>query len=213
MLARLDRRERRWPVEHAHGYLLGEDGLLAAFEVTSRLPATERAALPGIAEHRVDSIVAGALVVACLLRATGATAVRVSGFGLREGIAWGLLYGGRSIADVRKAGARGRIGGGGSAEGAVARAEIALRDHAKARHVTEAESHALALALRVAALGAPPDLLLRTPLQGYLQEEVLAAAALLGAVEEPVDPRLQEAFEAALAIARVAPPSSSATAS
>jgi len=48
----------------------------------------ERAALPGMEPKRADVILAGAIVVAEAMRATGFDALTVSDRGVR----WGLLY-------------------------------------------------------------------------------------------------------------------------
>ncbi len=90
-LAKVDLRSRPYPVSRLHGYRLaaGRVRNLAWQLATTR--ARKRAAIPGLSDDRADSIVAGALVVEGLIEAVGAEAVLVSGQGVREGLAYGLL--------------------------------------------------------------------------------------------------------------------------
>jgi exopolyphosphatase/guanosine-5'-triphosphate,3'-diphosphate pyrophosphatase len=77
-----------YDAERVHGAVLTLDeieglvGRLAALEVRAR------AALPGMEPKRADVIVAGAVVVAEAMRATGFDRLIVSDRGVR----WGLLY-------------------------------------------------------------------------------------------------------------------------
>ena len=90
-LAKVDLRSRPYPVSRLHGYRLSAERVreIARLLATTRL--RKRAAIPGLSDDRADSIVAGALVVEGLLESVGAEEILVSGQGVREGLAYGLL--------------------------------------------------------------------------------------------------------------------------
>lgn len=101
-LAKMDRRERSYPIPRLHGYVLSlarVDTLVALVETR---PEKKRETLAGLNPDRADSIVAGALIVRTLMEALGAEEITVSGKGLREGLAMEVLSGGMpSAEDVR----------------------------------------------------------------------------------------------------------------
>ncbi len=78
---------RGWPIGRVHGYSLFDHDLEALGELLEEMPAEKRRAIPGIGSDRADVVVAGVIVLQELLRATGADRIRVSGTGIREGIA------------------------------------------------------------------------------------------------------------------------------
>ena len=70
------------------------------------LPASERASVPGVKAARADLILAGALVVQCVMEAGGFAAIEVTEAGLREGVFYETLLEGRDpplVEDVRRA--------------------------------------------------------------------------------------------------------------
>ena len=71
-----------------HGAALSLDDVEALVARLAALPVAARAALPGMEPKRADVIVAGAIVVAEAMRATGFDRLTVSDRGVR----WGLLY-------------------------------------------------------------------------------------------------------------------------
>ena len=78
------------PIDHLHGYTLGRRRLQELMKLLASRRAKDLAAVPGLNDDRVDSIVGGGLAVLALLRAVGAESLLVSGHGVREGLAAGL---------------------------------------------------------------------------------------------------------------------------
>ncbi len=78
---------RGWPIGRVHGYPLFDHDVEALGELLEEMSADKRRAIPGIGSDRADVVVAGVVVLQELLRATGADRIRVSGTGIREGIA------------------------------------------------------------------------------------------------------------------------------
>ena len=90
-LAKIDRQTRRYPIRSLHAYELSVDRL---GDVVDRLTSTKkkrRDEIPGLSADRADSIVGGAVVVQALAEFARATRILVSGQGVREGVALGLL--------------------------------------------------------------------------------------------------------------------------
>src|SRR5205814_9609735 len=90
-LAKIDRQTRRYPIGGLHGYELLVDRL---GEVVDRLAATKekrRDDVPGLSAERADSIVGGAVAIQTLAEFVRAKHILVSGQGMREGVALGLL--------------------------------------------------------------------------------------------------------------------------
>ncbi len=86
-LVRIDRQERKYPLGLVHGYELKRRRLEKLIERISSAPVSERARLiPGLQKEREDIILAGAMIVAGVMRKTGARRLVVSGQGLREGL-------------------------------------------------------------------------------------------------------------------------------
>jgi len=77
-----------YDAERVHGASLSQDEVDALAVRLAALPVAARAALPGMEPKRADVILAGALVVAEAMRATGFSRLTVSDRGVR----WGLLY-------------------------------------------------------------------------------------------------------------------------
>jgi exopolyphosphatase/guanosine-5'-triphosphate,3'-diphosphate pyrophosphatase len=90
-LAKIDRQTRRYPIRELHGYELSIDRL---GEVVDSLAATRekrRDDVPGLSAERADSIVGGAVAIQVLAEFVRAKHILVSGQGVREGLALGLL--------------------------------------------------------------------------------------------------------------------------
>jgi exopolyphosphatase/guanosine-5'-triphosphate,3'-diphosphate pyrophosphatase len=90
-LAKIDRETRHYPIRSLHGYELPLDRLA---EVADRLASTKkkrRDDIPGLSAGRADSIVGGAIVIHTLAEFVRAKSILVSGQGVREGVALGLL--------------------------------------------------------------------------------------------------------------------------
>jgi len=90
-LAKIDEQARQYPIGSVHGYELDVDRL---GEVVDRLASREkkrRDDIPGLSAERADSIVGGALAIQMLAEFARAKQILVSGQGVREGVALGLL--------------------------------------------------------------------------------------------------------------------------
>jgi exopolyphosphatase/guanosine-5'-triphosphate,3'-diphosphate pyrophosphatase len=85
-LAALDLGLRRYQAERVHGHRLGRAAIDTLARRLGALTVAERAALPCLEPGRADLIMAGVAIVTAALDVTGATAVLVSDWGLREGI-------------------------------------------------------------------------------------------------------------------------------
>lgn len=86
-LARIDRVDRRYPLGLVHGYELKRGRLEKLIGRIAELPISDRARrIPGLQEDREDIILAGAMVVAGVMRNAGVGRLVVSGQGLREGL-------------------------------------------------------------------------------------------------------------------------------
>ncbi len=82
---------RGYPIARLHGYQLSRKSVREIVSLLAARPAKRRAAVPGLNDDRADSIVGGALVVLTLMKVLGAGEVQVSGQGVREGLAAGLV--------------------------------------------------------------------------------------------------------------------------
>lgn len=177
-LAKLTRRALGWPLRAGHGYRLSLDAVESAWEMLSRMTPEQRKAIPGLAAHRVDTAAASAFTWFLLMRAAGFDEVRVSSYGLREGVAIRRLLGSDGdglLPDVRLAGLSSRFPGPGAS--AVTRVRALAAEHDVLRW-----RPALTLATWVRASGHEADVgrLYEAPLAGFWQEEVLAGLDLLG---------------------------------
>ena len=92
-LAKMDRRERSYPIGRLHGYVLALARVDELATLLSSRSLAKRTGLSGLNPDRADSIVAGALIVRTIMETLGAEELTVSGKGLREGIAIEALTG------------------------------------------------------------------------------------------------------------------------
>jgi len=90
-LARIDRRKRQYPIPRLHGYTIPRRAIREIAALVASRRARKRQQVPGLSDERSDSIVGGALAVLTLMEFVGAKAVRVSGRGVREGMALSLV--------------------------------------------------------------------------------------------------------------------------
>ncbi len=92
-MAKIDARARSYPISRVHGYVLARE---ASRDIVSTLAARrleKRERTAGLSGERGDSIVGGAVAIDTLMAHAGAGHVRVSGQGVREGLAYSLLDG------------------------------------------------------------------------------------------------------------------------
>ena len=90
-LAKIDREARRYPIDSLHGYELPLDRLTDIVELLASMKEKRRDRLPGLSAERADSIVGGAVAIQTLAEFVRAKHIIVSGQGMREGRALGLL--------------------------------------------------------------------------------------------------------------------------
>src|SRR5262249_48701514 len=90
-LAKIDRQSRRYPISSLHGYELSVNRLEEVVDQLASARAQRRDDVPGLSAERADSIVGGAVAIHTLAEHVKAKRIVVSGQGVREGIALGLL--------------------------------------------------------------------------------------------------------------------------
>jgi exopolyphosphatase/guanosine-5'-triphosphate,3'-diphosphate pyrophosphatase len=94
------------PSYGVQGFAIEREALDDLVERLADLPAPERSSVPGIKAARGDLILAGALVVQCVMEAGGFEALEVTEAGLREGVFYETLLAGEEpplFEDVRRA--------------------------------------------------------------------------------------------------------------
>jgi exopolyphosphatase/guanosine-5'-triphosphate,3'-diphosphate pyrophosphatase len=90
-LAKIDRQSRRYPIGSLHGYELSVDRLADVVELLASTREKRRDEIPGLSAERADSIVGGAVAIQTLAEFVRAKHILVSGHGVREGVALGML--------------------------------------------------------------------------------------------------------------------------
>ncbi len=85
-LARMDQKQRSYPLDRLHGYVLARETVADLVEQLAQRSRRERERLPGLKSDRVDVILAGAVIVEALMERGGFSELLVSGQGVREGI-------------------------------------------------------------------------------------------------------------------------------
>ena len=193
-LAKMSRRAAEWPIPHGHGYRLTADDIASSWELVSRAESARRREIPGLPSHRVELIVAGALVVKQVLAFGRFDAIEVSSSGVREGAALQKRLGENAlVADIREAGLRGRFGGSeedlawaiqarATAEGLFDALAGPLGLDPTLRDTFAVAARLRALWERRSPVPGPLSALLERPIQGFYQREVLAVADLVSPV-------------------------------
>ncbi len=101
-IARIIRARRGYPLRRLHGLELSRREVhRVAAGLVSSSPAARRR-IPGVSPSRVDILPAAAVVIDEAMEVVGASSLRVSGQGLREGLAWNLIRGPEPLSDVRE---------------------------------------------------------------------------------------------------------------
>ena len=90
-LAKIDRQTRQYPIGGLHGYELSVDRLREVVDCLATTREKRRDEVPGLSAERADSIVGGAVAIQTLAEFVRAKHILISGQGVREGIALGLL--------------------------------------------------------------------------------------------------------------------------
>ena len=96
-LAKIYRRKTGYPLDLLHGMVLPIAAVADIYAMLRKLTLEERRKVPGLSTKRADIIVAGAAVVCSLAHTVGATALAISGRGLREGLFLNHVLGGDLI--------------------------------------------------------------------------------------------------------------------
>ncbi len=201
-LAKVDSRQSPYPIARLHGYVLQRRRLEGILELLAAERQKRRADIPGLNDDRADSIVGGGLAILTLMETLGATAVQVSGQGVREGLAMALVSNAVPATHaVREASIRalGESFREWSPAAADRRAELALV-LAKRFHPDASERlvEALGHAARLLDIGRSIDffdrhehvasIVLQTDLQGFSHREIaLISAVVASAGDEGLD--------------------------
>jgi exopolyphosphatase/guanosine-5'-triphosphate,3'-diphosphate pyrophosphatase len=90
-LAKVDRQTRRYPIVTVHGYELSVDRLADVVELLASTRQKRRDEIAGLSSERADSIVGGAIAIQTLAEFVRAKHILVSGQGVREGVALGVM--------------------------------------------------------------------------------------------------------------------------
>lgn len=104
-LARMAQKAERHPMDELHGYPLARGALGDLIDRMAKLPASERASVPGLKPDRADITLAGAVVIAVAMDLAGAESIEICAQGLREGVFFERLLAGEPdhlIDDVRR---------------------------------------------------------------------------------------------------------------
>ncbi len=179
--AKVHRRQVAATLQHSHGYRLERDSLEAIFEHTSRLPIERRREVAGLSPHRVDLMPAGALTILTVMRQFGYEDLLVSHYGVREGVALRQVHTAHEplLADVRESGLTVRF------------PQLASHDATRFRGLASGLVVELGLEdpmelapviARLFSLGTHKFVvghLIKEPLAGFVQAEVLAMIAAL----------------------------------
>ncbi|OAI40524.1 hypothetical protein AYO38_05830 [bacterium SCGC AG-212-C10] len=103
-IARIVRARRSYPLRRLHGLEVTPRELRRVITSLVAVPSEGRRKLPGVTAGRADILPAAAIVLDEVLIRSGATALTVSGQGLREGLVWRELRGEQPVLDdVRRA--------------------------------------------------------------------------------------------------------------
>ena len=105
-LAKIDRQTRQYPIGRLHGYELSVDRLAEVVDRLAENREKRRDDIPGLSAERADSIVGGAVAIQTLAEFVRAKHILVSGQGVREGIALGLL---KMVIGITRDGERGLV--------------------------------------------------------------------------------------------------------
>lgn len=85
-LAKVHQRRIQYPLPKLHNYQFPSSDLFPLVDEICRKSCAERKRISGLSSERADIIIAGALVVAELVRLTKAESLTISGCGIREGL-------------------------------------------------------------------------------------------------------------------------------
>jgi exopolyphosphatase/guanosine-5'-triphosphate,3'-diphosphate pyrophosphatase len=203
-IARIDQRATGYPISRLHGFTLSRRRLREIDADLLALRLKRRGRTSGLNQDRRDSVVGGGLVIETLMDVLGARELLVSGQGVREGLALGLLTQDLEAPETVRAGsleALARRFAGWSADRAHRREALAAALHSGLERFPAPEmEEALAQAARILDVGRTvdffdrhehvADLVLATDLAGFTHRQVaLLSAVLRRAGDEDARPR------------------------
>jgi exopolyphosphatase / guanosine-5'-triphosphate,3'-diphosphate pyrophosphatase len=90
-LAKIDQRQRAYPIPRLHGYVLARHRVREIVTMLASRSQKRRSTVAGLNDDRADSIVGGGLAILTLMEALDSDEVHVSGQGVREGLAVALV--------------------------------------------------------------------------------------------------------------------------
>lgn len=85
-LAKMDQKQRNYPLDKVHGYELTATALDSLIHTMRKLTVAERGALPGLSRDRADVILPGAVILRQIMQKGGFERLLVGGQALREGL-------------------------------------------------------------------------------------------------------------------------------
>lgn len=85
-LARIDQKQRNYPLDRLHGYVLSRASITGMVEQLAGRSRRERESIPGLKSDRADVTLAGAVIVDQMMEQGGFNELLVSGQGVREGL-------------------------------------------------------------------------------------------------------------------------------
>ena len=192
-LAKIDRQTRKYPITSLHGYELSVDRLAEVVDRLAEVREKRRDEIPGLSAERADSIVGGAIAIQTLAEFVRAETILVSGQGVREGVALGMLDMAIASPDAVKEASLlsliSRFSGWRPDAASRRRSVAAVLQRALLPKAPESISLALDRAARVLDIGRSFDVLdrhehvaeimLTTDLTGFSHEELGLAAAVV----------------------------------
>jgi exopolyphosphatase/guanosine-5'-triphosphate,3'-diphosphate pyrophosphatase len=95
-LARMDQKQRGYPLDRLHGYVLSRSTLADFIDTLARKNRREREMIPGLKSDRADVTLAGAVIIDALMERSGFETLHVSGQGVREGLFYEHFLQGRT---------------------------------------------------------------------------------------------------------------------
>lgn len=102
-LAEIDQKTRNHPIDRVHGHILKADRVFELIDMFKSLTLKQRQDIPGLSRDRADLILAGASILAEVMRRGKFDQIMISGQGLREGVFFEHFTHGHSplIPDIR----------------------------------------------------------------------------------------------------------------
>ncbi len=85
-LAKIDQKRRKYPLERLHGYVMDRRALESTINLLRKKDLAGRKGISGLNSDRADIILAGAVILHCVMQQGNFDQILISGQGLREGL-------------------------------------------------------------------------------------------------------------------------------